>query len=296
MTKIEDKFKRINVWKRGSERAPHKPLLVLYMLGRYYNDKTSKISYSEIEQKLKDLLIEFGPFRKSYHPEFPFWYLQNDGLWEVDHIEKLKTEKGSTNPSRSELIKYNINGGFPEKIYKELIQNKKLIFRIVKSILDSHFPESIHQDILEAVGLDTEFEDIKRRKRNPEFRDLILKAYQYKCAICGFDIKMGKEPVALEAAHIKWHQAGGPDLECNGLALCTLHHKLFDRGAFSLSDSMMVRVSEFAHGGISFNEWLLKFSGKTIDLPVRPRYYPKEEFVYWHVKEVFKGPERYIVQ
>jgi putative restriction endonuclease len=25
--------------------------------------------------------------------------------------------------------------------------------------------------------------------------------------------------VALEAAHIKWHQAGGPDEESNGLAL-----------------------------------------------------------------------------
>ena len=27
-------FDRINVWSRGSERAPHKPLLVLYALGQ----------------------------------------------------------------------------------------------------------------------------------------------------------------------------------------------------------------------------------------------------------------------
>ena len=28
-------------------------------------------------------LFEFGPSRKSYHPEYPFWRLQNDGIWEV---------------------------------------------------------------------------------------------------------------------------------------------------------------------------------------------------------------------
>ena len=55
-------------------------------------------------------------------------------------------------------------------------------------------------------------------------------------------------PVALEAAHIKWRQAGGPDLEVNGLALCSLHHKLFDRGAFTLSNQLVILVSDDAHG------------------------------------------------
>ena len=42
---------------------------------------------------------------------------------------------------------------------------------------------------------------------------------------------LDQETLGIEAAHIKWHQAGGPDTEDNGLALCTLHHKRFDRGA-----------------------------------------------------------------
>ncbi|TVP87399.1 MAG: restriction endonuclease, partial [Alkalicoccus sp.] len=28
--------------------------------------------------------------------------------------------------------------------------------------------------------------------------------------------------------------------------------------------------------------------------PVRPDYKPEESFIHWHVKEVFKGPERYV--
>jgi predicted restriction endonuclease len=59
-------------------------------------------------------------------------------------------------------------------------------------------------------------------------------------AVCGFDVRLGNILIAIEAAHIKWHQAGGPDEERNGLALCSLHHKLFDRGVFTVSNSMSV--------------------------------------------------------
>ena len=77
-----------------------------------------------------------------------------------------------------------------------------------------------------------------------------------------------------------------------GLALCALHHKLFDRGAFTISDKTKVIVSETAHGTHGMDEWLLAFHGKDIRPPQRPSYYPEPKFVNWHVKEVFKGLER----
>jgi putative restriction endonuclease len=72
-------------------------------------------------------------------------------------------------------------------------------------------------------------------------------------------VRLGDTLVGLEAAHIKWYQAGGPDAEVNGIALCSLHHTLFDRGAFTLSDSMRIQVSERAHGSTGFQEWLMVF-------------------------------------
>jgi hypothetical protein len=48
--------------------------------------------------------------------------------------------------------------------------------------------------------------------------------------------------------------AGGPDEEFNGLALCTLHHKLFDRGVFTLSDKLNIVVSVSADGTRRFQE------------------------------------------
>jgi putative restriction endonuclease len=92
---------------------------------------------------------------------------------------------------------------------------------------------------------------------------------------------------------LAWHQAGGPDEESNGLALCTMHHKLFDRGVFTLSDKLNVVVSESANGTKGFQEWVIAFHGKSIRPPQRPSYYPDQTAVAWHVREVFHGPARF---
>ena len=58
-----------------------------------------------------------------------------------------------------------------------------------------------------------------------------------------------------------------------------MHHKLFDRGAFTLDRNFQVEVSEYVHGGKGLYEWLLDFQGKPIHFPRRERYYPEREYV-----------------
>ena len=104
--------------------------------------------------------------------------------------------------------------------------------------------------------------------------------------------RLGSSPIALEASHIRWRQANGPDEVINGLALCSLHHKLFDRGAFTLSEQLAILVSEEVHGSAGFEEWLMRFHGETISFPQRQSYQPHESFIDWHVREVFQGDYR----
>ena len=159
-------------------------------------------------------------------------------------------------------------------------------------LLDANFPPSLHDDILAAVGLDPLYSVSLRRQRDPEYRQRILTAYEYRCAVCGYDVRLENRELGLEAAHIKWHQAGGPDTEVNGLALCVLHHKLFDCGAYSVTLGRNVQVSELAHGTRGFSEWLLDFHGQPLRQPQSQRYLPEDEFVAWHRREVFRGPAR----
>lgn len=282
-----DAVENINIWKKHSQRAPHKPLLILYALGRFQTERSERFEYEEIKDSLKGLLIDFGPNRESYDTKDPFVRLQRDGIWH------LSIERDSIELNDRWLLNNHVTGGFNSDVLNLIKQDDNLIREIAENILDSHFPESIHEDILCAVGLDLSHITRRVRKRDPKFREKILRAYGYSCAVCGFNIRMAHQLVGVEAAHIKWHQAGGPDIESNGLALCSMHHKLFDHGVFTINNDRRFIVSQNANGSNGLNEWLMQFHGKEVRGPIQDIYVPNEDFLHWHVKEVFKGDGRY---
>jgi putative restriction endonuclease len=280
---LKDRINNLSIWKKGDQRAPHKPLLILFALGQFQADNPRFISYEVTREKLTELLREFGPLRKSYHPEEPFVRLKRDGIWLLDKDANTKS------PSNRQLLADEVAGGFTPDVYQLLKNDSRLVQEIAHIILDSHFPETIHQDILDAVGLD--FTVYTKKKRDPKFREKILRAYGYSCAVCGFNVRLAHTLVGVEAAHIKWHQAGGPDTEKNGIALCSLHHKLFDRGVFTLTPERKMVVSQDAHGTNGFEEWLMRFNGQVVREPIQMYYYPDQSYLHWHVREVFKGPQ-----
>ncbi len=287
-------FDRLNVWSRGGQRAPHKPLLVLYALGHWVRGERGDIPFRDVDRDLTPLLKEFGPPRQSYHPEYPFWRLQNDGVWQVHADGPLKSRKGNIDPPKGELLAQDARGAFSADVQDALRADPALAGAVATRLLENHFPESLHPDILAAVGLDLGAPLTATRKRDPQFRQRVLTAYEYRCAVCGFDVRLGSVPIALAAAHIKWHQAGGPDREGNGLALCVLHHKTFDLGAFTFSPEGVLLVSDQAHGTAGFEEALLRHHGKSVRQPQRPEFKPEAIFLIWHGREVFKGAARHL--
>lgn len=294
---IIQKFQKLNVWKRNEERAPHKPLLVLYAIGKLLHGE-DKLRYVEIEKDLRDLLREFGPWRSAYRPQDPFWRLRNDKdkVWEIPNEHKIgeiiRSNGISTGDAKiEELRRYGV-GNFLKPIADQLEKRPKLAFEIAKNLLDAHFTPSYHDDLLQAVGIEFPTQVLYSHPRDPKFRENVLRAYEYKCAVCSFDVSFRNLPVALEAAHIKWHRANGPATESNGLALCSLHHKLFDRGVFRLSLQCDILVSDDARGHVGFQEWLMRYHGEKINFPQRQSYYPDKEYIQWHAKWVFKGNHR----
>ena len=218
----------ITIWRKGEQRAPHKPLLLLHVLAGYQQGHGRLFDYgSEVRDPLHSLLERFGPQRAQYRPDMPFWRLQGDGFWELSIQEEIADELGF--------------------------------------------------DILQI-----------RKQRDPLFRQQVLRAYNYECAICGFNMRHDSTSVALEAAHIKWKQHGGPCEISNGLALCAIHHKAFDKGSIGLDESMRVQVSPAVNGSGMVGRLFWDFDGKSIALPMMRENYPKEGFVEWHRKEVFR--------
>lgn len=299
---LKQAINSIKKWQRSGERAPHKPLLLLYALGRLARGEPRQMLYAEVKNDLKSLLNEFGPPRPSHLPAYPFIRLCNDRLpqteiaiWQVQGIKNLNTKKDWTD---RELIDNQTRGGFTEPIYALLQSDQDLLRELATDILRKNFPDTIHEDILNQVSLNLELvgtapESTAKPIRSPDFRSRVLNAYEYRCAVCDFNVRLGNTLVAVEAAHIKWHQAGGPDQEQNGIALCSLHHKLFDRGVFTLTDKLVFQVAEKAHGTHGMEEWLMRYHGQEVRKPQHPDYYPGNDYINWHVREVFRGPARY---
>ncbi|MDU1036786.1 MAG: HNH endonuclease, partial [Staphylococcus sp.] len=93
----------------------------------------------------------------------------------------------------------------------------------------------------------------------------------------------------LEAAHIKWKQHGGPCEVPNGLALCAIHHKAFDKGSIGLDEDMRVLVSESVNGNNIVIKFFIDYAGKKLKLPLNKAYHPRKEYLKWHMNEVFKN-------
>ena len=81
------------------------------------------------------------------------------------------------------------------------------------------------------------------------FRAAVLEAYLAECCVCGFSLRLVDGLIGVDAAHIRWHAHGGPDEVPNGLALCALHHRLFDHGAITVREDLRVRVAPALTGG-----------------------------------------------
>ncbi len=155
----------------------------------------------------------------------------------------------------------------------------------------THVPTS-QGDILKTVGLNYRW--VRRPDRDPAFREGVLAVYDYQCVICGFDVKLDQGPIALEAANIKWFQAGGPDVVNNALCLCVLHHKLFDRGAMGIKkvagqNLYITKVSPTVTGTCGYQEWVRRYENQRFRPPKGSLYYPEPGFVQWHLEEVFRG-------
>ncbi|MCW8107122.1 HNH endonuclease [Alteromonas ponticola] len=289
MTPYELKSAILSVkrWSRSDQRAPNKPLMLIYALSHYAKGHEQLFHYEdEVDEQVTELLKRFGPSRKSFHPLYGFWRLINDGFWKLENAENCLPRKSNTDPPKSELIKNGVTGGFNDEAFKLIRANPELSIELIESIISENFPESTIEDFSEALGLS--LKPVRDNSRAPNFRRDVLRAYNYQCAVCGYDLRLDDISFGLEAAHIKWKQFHGPCSVNNGLALCSIHHKAFDRGAMGLDSALRIRVSSILNGGEAAEKLFYRFENHRIYQVRSSENFPSDSYLRWHQEEVFK--------
>ena len=120
----------------------------------------------------------------------------------------------------------------------------------------------------------------KRALRDIGFRNRVLCAYGHSCAMCGVQLRLLDAAHILPAAH-----RDSTDETANGVALCALHHRAFDRTLVTFDPRFRIHANEeligrlkaeSRDGGLSAFQRQLR---AILSLPPDSRDRPARQFV-----------------
>lgn len=172
------------------------------------------------------------------------------------------------------------------EIWTEFHQNWEQLLtesrRLLTAMNVKEVPWSYDEKVL-AIGTNVPTERVSTvvtRLKQGFFRRAVLSSYNYSCCVCGIDL-----PQLLTASHIiPWSSRKETRIDPhNGLSLCALHDRAFDRGILAISPSYKIQIASVADTSKSeFTQIsVMNFAGKYIHLP--SRFTPKAEFLAWRV-------------
>jgi len=284
-------------------RAPHKPLTLLWAIGRLWQDPGAArlVPCDQARQEVSRLIEQHRPGGGGAANAInPLWRLQSDGaLWECRTTGPPIIGTDGI-PTLGELQNVGAMFGLSEETHQLLRDDVPLRLHAGQLLAEQVCPATIWDELFAAVGIPYDGspapavvpvsptrtrEMATRLSRCQRFRVDVMAAYDHRCAVCGASPRVSERRFGVEAAHIQWVTDAGPDDLRNGLALCVMHHRGLDRGAFTLDAERAVRVSPRLAQDAADHFW--KFDGKRIALPARDEHQPLESYVDWHRREVF---------
>jgi len=199
-----------------------------------------------------------------------------------DPIHQARNAKGLANASRADKAIWEEFQANPEELAYESQQR----YWQVMDQGDFAGPDlSESEEVTLPSGPTETIRTVRTRLVQSFFRNAVLSSYNFTCAVCGIDL-----PELLTASHIiPWKQDIARRADpSNGLSLCSLHDRAFDRGFFTLDNSFSVLLSAKAKQPTESRLQkvaLWEIEGQKITLP--KRFLPDLIALSYHRERVF---------
>ncbi|PWB68427.1 restriction endonuclease [candidate division GN15 bacterium] len=127
--------------------------------------------------------------------------------------------------------------------------------------------------------------EVETRLHQTFFRRSVLASYEVSCCVRRLNIA-----ALLVASHIiPWSVREETRADPrNGLCMCSLHDRAFDRGLLGIDSALRIAISRTAlRSRCAFAEIALaSFNGEQVRMP--KRFAPKAEYLTWHYDHVYE--------
>ncbi len=204
-------------------------------------------------------------------------------LASFDPVHQARGVQGLSNAGQGDKEIWNDFNADPESL---AVESQGAFNRIV---LGEVVPEVEARELTIPSGPTEATRTVRTRLVQGFFREAVLSSYGFQCAVCELNLAE-----LLNASHIiPW----GKNIERradprNGLSLCALHDRAFDRGLIAFDEAFQVLLSprlkqEADKAGRVQRVALLEIESKPLLMP--KRFAPDPDALKFHRENIFKG-------
>ncbi|MCC8359864.1 HNH endonuclease [Salinimicrobium sediminilitoris] len=317
--KYSSQFKKLRcAYVKDMGKAPHKPILLLSIIqlisrGAITNNRI--FITSDLLLTFKQIWNQLVITDHKRNFSLPFFHLRSEAFWYLvakpgkeivttssKSIKSFKNLKESIAYAEIDRELFLLLQETPNQLWFEQVildnyfsTTKNLYSRLDRSYEEENIenqilnePKEAYQSYIQSLQETLEEDEYEEELfvRGGLFKKTIPKIYSHTCCITGMKIKSSHNLQMIDACHIYSFSLSGDDTVTNGIALSPTMHRAFDRGLLTINSNFLVRVSPSIQEEES-RFTLSQFEGKQIILPEKEKYYPSQESLSWHNKEVF---------
>lgn len=303
LKQLERAIASIRLGRAGGRSKPHKPLMLLIVLDLFDANlvEDNRIFYNQ------DLVERFQEYFEAVkregdwcQPAPPFFHLRSSDFWRHQVIPGREKQYSGlqTSGGGSKRILDNIQYAYLDKnafaVFSDPNRRQELRQFILEAFFTPDEQEAL-RTVLEAQGDISAYEsalqgqaplpeqEVEPGVRSTAFRRVVLRGYDYQCAVCGLRIVLPDIRSPIDAAHLVPWSESRDDSPNNGMALCKLHHWALDANLISPTLGLCWRVSRLLDPRRNSEHELTRFDDLPILLPREEKLYPRSDAIEWRL-------------
>ena len=298
-------FRTLNVNRAGGRASPHKPCMLLAVLGlaEAGDLKQNRIRFDPA--LLERYMKFFGVVRtESDHanPYYPFFHLKSEDFWHLQPLPGREAVVEAMNTARSvaaitdNIAWVSLNPDLHALVLDELsrtaLRDELIVAwfgsqrRQLELVLDDERESDRYETLLRDSATDKyqlPNELPPEPARSAAFRRIVSENYDYRCAASGWRIILPEGRVMVEAAHLIPFAETYDDDPRNGIALAPTFHWALDAYIIAPGPDYAWHVSKVLDERVADNQPLLALAGTTLMLPKEKALWPKKEALEWRL-------------